>query len=1191
MSELFKLIPDETLRQQALASNPDLSAWVSANAGSGKTHVLANRVVRLLLQGVNPSRILALTFTKTAAGEMAKRVFKTLGEWSVMDDDKLREQLVRLQGPDIRPADVLYARTLFARSLETPGGLKIQTIHAFCEALLHQFPLEANVAGNFTVLDPADESALMEEARRWVILRAESGNAPDLADAFAAIMAFASDHAIGNVMDELVSRREEILGWLDAAGGAQQAERATRRAMNVGPDETADDVRRRVLNGLPLSDDEWRSLANTAADNAKQPAGEMRLANNIRAYLGTDNLEDRYRALCAALLKKDGEPFAKGSIVSKRIGDAIPHIRETLLAVAGQLSQGNVLLRTLAQIVETKNLMVLGEAMLKRYRQLKRSRGQLDFNDLIARTADLLLRKEARAWVLYKLDLGIDHVLLDEAQDTSPQQWSIVNALVEEFFAGEGASGPHRTIFAVGDEKQSIYSFQGARPQSFSDQRRLFQKQATGAGKIFQPAKLNLSFRSTPDVLNAVDKVFDEPSNREGLTSDGSYDGHTALRSKAPGCVEIWDRIEGDTLEVPTDWTAPMGDDGKPHQSVQLAEAVAQQIADWIARKELIYPRDTDNQPRPITAGDIIVLVRSRDTFIPALSRALKERAIPVAGTDRLAVTDHIAVKDMIALGNVMLTPQDDLSLAALLRSPLFDVSEDDLMELALNRHDEQTLFESLEMEATRADGPKPAFAQAHRLLTRWMERADAMPVYEFYARILGDDRGRRKLYARLGPEAEDVLDAFLALALKHEQSGLPGLHGFLEALEMGNAELKRELAEGRGEVRVMTVHAAKGQEAPIVFLVDKSSEAYIAQNRPALYRIGSEDDSDPRRAYVWAPSKSDHGAMSAAAEARVKELAEQEYRRLLYVGMTRAEDRLILCGYKSKGRNPMPNWHAMVKEALADDLEEVEGLNPEIPVYRMTSDLKADSSTIVEKKLKSAIPRTALPAWMGHRMPRERALPRPLAPSGAQALIEEHLAQDEAFPSVLEGLEQEESPQAPFARRRGTAIHKLLQVWPDLDAEGRFEKASAYLAAALPEATPVQTDAMLKTIVDVVENPDFAQWFDPRSSRAELPVMGRIDLASGPRPVSGTIDRLAVCDDHVMLLDFKTGTHPPQTVEDVSPDYVTQMALYRALVSRIYPQKPVRAALIWTHAPQGPRLMELPADALDAALAILTAL
>ena len=1175
MSASKLTVDDRTNQQQALASNPNTSVWVSANAGSGKTTVLARRVVRLLLNGTDPSRILCITYTKAAAGEMANKVFETLSDWAVIADNDLREELTKVELKAPTKAQLNRARTLFARALETPGGLKIQTIHAFCEALLHQFPLEANVPGTFTVADDRTQKELLEQARRSVLLKAYGEPESELGKGFADMLEFATDSAIEKALSEAITRREELIAWLDIVGSPQAAEEQARKRFQFSNEETSQSLMVASIDQSLFSAEDLEQMAAVGRFNEK--GYDKKLSERIDAFKNAKKSKRNRFALFQSIFLTDGKARSYKAFATKAVKEIFPDLEERLERECDRIKEAKLRINTLDLIVNSTGFFAFASAMITRYREEKRIRGLLDFDDLVSRTVDLLQRSDASAWVLYKLDWGIDHLLLDEAQDTSPRQWQVVEALVNEFFGGASSRDIDRTVFAVGDEKQSIYSFQGAEPASFARQKILFHSKAKDSDKPFEEASLGLSFRSTEDVLGSVDKVFSNTQYETAVTAQGDYQPHTAARKNDPGHVDVWTMETSLDVDQPEAWHEPVDQSDSQHQAVRTANRIADQIADWLDSGERF-----EASGKLVTAGDIIVLVRARDRFVTAINRALKDKRIPVAGSDRLTLTNHIAVQDLITLGQVIVTPQDDLSLAALLKSPLFGVSEEDLFDLARGRLKtgyEVSLFEEL----SETDGT-PIHAHFERL-QRWMRRVDNMPVYEFFGQVLGADGGRKQFLARLGPEVEEVLDAFLAITLEHERSGLPGMQSFLEALLQEEPVIKREQDQVPNEVRVMTVHASKGLEAPIVFLVDKGSAAFQSGHAPAIYDWGDNNSAHlGQKGLLWVPKRDQHGSETLRSLNHAQQQAEDEYMRLLYVGMTRAKDRLIVCGYHGQTKLPDPNWHTIVSDALKpeamslqdDDGEEI-GIRWHAPDRPSPLPLHhADEAPV------DVVQVNELPEWIGHRLPTESALPRPLSPSGAQALIDESLAVESDILSLLETSKTPIEGLSPA--KRGTLVHRLLQVLPDFPLEDRFAIAVSYIERSAPNAPIAAQDALLKQTFEVLNDPNISPWFDPVISSAEVPVMGEVKLASGIRSVSGTIDRLVVEEDRVLLLDYKTSSFVPSNVDAVPKDYVTQMALYRHLVERIYPNKPVLAVLIWTQAPSGPKVMALPENTLNEA-------
>lgn len=1165
------VIDNRTKNLQAKASTPKNSAWVSANAGSGKTHVLTQRVVRLLLSGVKPSRILCLTYTNAAAGEMSNRVFETLGGWVGLPTQDLIDELAEIERRDPSPHQVERARMLFAQALETPGGLKIQTIHAFCEALLHQFPLEANVPASFSVLDEAGQRQMIASARRD--LAVEAGANPDspVGRAFLDLMGLASDAQLEKALEEVVARREELSNWLHRIGGPSATNNLAKVSLGFEVEDNIASLMATAIAGSFFETIDCRHVADLCLATGEAKAADI--ARNLRSYADTDDATNKAEIISALVLTKKGHPLSFAKYPSNAVEAAVPGIREYLAGEAERWMAALGRISEMRLIEATQPLLVVADFILGHYHRAKRQRGLLDFDDLIERTRHLLSRSDARSWVLYKLDLGIDHILLDEAQDTSPEQWDIVSALADEFFAGESARQANRTVFAVGDEKQSIYSFRGAEPRNFATQRNRYERQAKLAQHDFCHVDLGLSFRSTIDVLGAVDSVFSIPENAAGVTFVEPPPAHTSARPNDPGSVEVWGLIEPSQGDDPPDWHTPTEFVGR-HQADLLAREIATQLGQWIGSETI------SSTGEPITAGDILVLVRSRDRFVTALTRELKSRKIAVAGADRLTITDHIAVKDLLAIGQVALTPGDDLTLAVVLKSPMIGVSEEELYELSQSRFRgdrEISLFEALQ------EAQDTVFRDAGKLIQRWQYLAGQLPVFEFFAQILGAMGGRSKFFARLGGEAEDVLDAFLDAALMHEREGLPGLQAFIDALREDAPEIKREMDRSAGEVRIMTVHAAKGLEAPIVFLVDKCSAAFQGQHAPALYcwPEGKMDDI-----YLWVPEAKLHSPTTRRLRGEQQRRAEEEYRRLLYVGMTRAEDRLIVCGYRGSRNPPSPNWHAMVSSALAPDWVNVDCEDGN-PIRRrwQARNTPPEPGFVRQKVADAGLGRSVtLPDWIHHRLPRESMLPRPLNPSGAQAIIDEKRVDSNA---VMSPFAERGSPKkgSMNPRKRGTLIHRLLQHLPDIDEEEWSSSARSFLERHAPEVDAGAREYLVNVILMTLRSPQLTGCFDAEHSVAEVPVMGTIQLSDGPRAVSGTIDRLAVLSQEVVIVDFKTGRQIPGDENSIPPDHVMQMALYRALVAPIYPRKPVRCLIVWTHAADSPLVLQVPAVGMDAVM------
>ncbi len=1163
---------DWTTRQQGLASDPERSAWVAANAGSGKTHVLSQRVIRLLLAGCRPSAILCLTYTKAAASEMANRVFDRLAQWTRLDDAALGDHIAELDGKRPDAERLEFARQLFARALETPGGLKIQTIHAFCEAVLHQFPLEANVAGHFEVMDDAATAQLLAEARQALLEAVARRSDPGLAEAFETVLEAAGEWGLEALLGEILHKRQPIRRFLKTADTLGGVDPVLRRAVRLGPQEDADSVHRSVWP-LPPGVDLADFCAAAEAQKAKTPP---KWAQKLTVAAQADDPGERFALLRAAFVRQDGAPRSLKNAVTAAMEASLPGAEAWLAEVSDRICAAQDRLQIFEMVRQTGAALLLARRLDRDYEDLKRRQGRLDFDDLVGRTAALLERDGAGSWVHYKLDRGIDHILVDEAQDTSPDQWAVIDKLSDEFFAGQTARDVRRTLFAVGDEKQSIYSFQGARPELFMQTGRTARKRAFHAERLFDQLNLHLSFRSTPDVLSAVDAVFSLAENRKGLQSNDEAVSHAAFRSREPGCVELWEMIGKQRADDHEDWTAPFNATPESAPPAVLARRVAGTIEGWLRDGETLVQ---DGERRPVRSGDILVLVRKRDGFVGALMRQLKRAHITVAGADRLRLTAHIAVEDLMALGRFVLMPGDDLSLCAVLKSPLFGFSEDDIFHLAAQRKDEESVFARLSTLA----GRDRRWAAAHERLAGLLAHADRAPVHDFFARILGPDGGRARFLARLGSEVGDILDEFLAFALEHEQAGLPGLEGFLATLEDQSPEIKRELQQGRDEVRIMTVHAAKGLEAPIVFLVDSGGKPAEASHLPRLQELPIDQTVGALPpAIVWASGKSSDNTTTQALKRTRLDLNEDEYRRLLYVGMTRAADRLILCGYHGLREPAYRHWHKMVSDALTGSAacspQEFHAGDQQWSGFRYVVSAP-DESRPVDVSGKAAAEAQALPAELTTPLPRPAHLPRPLTPSAAGLTVETDNAASGRSPFF------DDPSAAGRSMERGRIVHRLLQVLPDIARDGRREAVRRYGDRALASWPAGDRVEMAEAVFAVLDDPAFAPVFAP-GSRAEVSVMGTLTIDGEQRALSARLDRIAVSDDRVLIVDYKTNRSPPKTVDDVPQVTMTQMALYRSLLQPLYPGKSVQTALLFTEAP---RLIVLPADRLDAALQGLT--
>jgi ATP-dependent helicase/nuclease subunit A len=1011
--------------------------------------------------------------------------------------------------------------------LETPGGLKVQTIHAFCTRLLHQFPFEADVAARFSVLDEATTNELLRRLALDALLEASANPDSPLGRALAAGIMAAADQTFVQLIEQAIRARAALTEWLAEAGNIDAAMAALSADLGVAPHDTPESVEEEFFTRSHIPPDDWPALIEVLDAGLASDKKHVAALQAARLAQGRERIDAYLQVFCTT------ELAPRKNLVTKRIAENNPEWLARMQAEQERVCRLLERERAIATRERTRALVTIAADVLRRYQNEKDRRGLLDYDDLIDKTLTLFSRSSA-AWVLYKLDLGIDHMLIDEAQDTSPRQWKIIEKICSEFMPGGARENVKRTIFAVGDEKQSIFSFQGAVPQAFEEMRRFFERQFDRPELGWRYLRFHHSFRSGGNVLGSVDRVFSAREIYTSITADeAGVPEHRSLPERAPGLVEIWDLQAPEAREREIEgWDAPFDTESEVSPRVKLARRIAAQVAAWRARG--------------LRAGVVLVLVRQRGPLFEAIIRALKDAGLPVAGADRLVLAEHIAVMDMIALADALLLPEDDLALACALKSPLFGFSEEQLFALAWNRA--SSLRASLRAKASE----DAAFAEADRSLDRLASLARRESPFGLFAHVLGPWRGRARFLARLGPEANDALDEFLNLALDYEVRETPSLQGFLAWLRAAQSEVRRDMEMARDEIRVMTVHGAKGLEANTVILADTTTDPK-GSHPPKLLELGT--------GFVWNGRKQDDVAPLATARQAYERDARDEYRRLLYVAMTRAAERLVVCGAQGKNKIPDGCWYNLVRDALEPDCVVEPADDGDGTVLRFR---KGEPEL---QKVSEEAPTPApvvLPMWLRRNAAREAPAIRTLTPSSAEAPVN-----------------RAPSPGVAQALLRGSLTHRLLQSLPDIPPERREQAARAFLALAGRELDPAQQTRIGEQVLRIVAHSDFAALFGA-GSRAEVPLVGRLTAGGETVRVSGQIDRLVVSPTDVLIADFKSDRARPERIEEVPPGYVRQLALYRALLMQLYPGRPVRAALVWTEVPE---LMELSLTALDAAL------
>ena len=1116
--------PNDATIAQIDAARPDASTWLSANAGSGKTRVLTDRVARLLLEDVDPQNILCLTYTKAAASEMQNRLLKRLGTWAMKSNTELEQELAELGaavGAD--PSYYKNARRLFAKAIETPGGLRIQTIHSFCASLLRRFPLEAGVTPQFTELDDRSSAQLREQVADDL---ATSSEGKLLLDMIA--------HLGGNEFEKftasIVSNKEKFAREL-TEGEIKKL---------LGLPETAD---QNYPSNLALTGEEKILVEDLLTIRPSVSGSYQGFIDNLKSAVNLPNPTDATAALYELCLYQSSEKngaYSKWASKSrnfpqsnhKKAVETFEPFIEGVHALMDRVHLAKNAELSLAAAQSTLALHAFARAFLARYDATKQSRGWLDFDDLILKTKALLTNPQVAEWVLYRLDGGIDHILVDEAQDTSPEQWAVIEELAREITSGQGAQAEKpRTIFVVGDKKQSIYSFQGADAAEFGRMQNLFQDKLSLHDKPLHSRNLAYSFRSASAILNTVDAVFEEQDSA-AFEADAR---HIAFHETMPGRVDIWPIVEkSDKAEDPL-WYDPL-DILTPDDPVSvLAAKIASSIKQMIDSNALIPTKHTDGiwQARPIHEGDVLILLQRRSELFHEIIRACKLAGLEVAGADRLRIGEQIAVKDITALLKFLATQEDDLSLAAVLRSPLFGWSEQELFTLAANR--KGYLWEALRSETVTHSATLEILNDLRRV-------TDFLRPYDLIERILTRHKGRQNILARLGYEAEDALDAFLTQALNYERASVPSLTGFLSWLESDDPEIKRQTEAAGKRIRVMTVHGSKGLEAPIVIMPDTADR----KNEFRGQIVGVEGTA------LYKQSKDDSPAVLQDAVDQQIAAQQAERERLLYVSMTRAEKWLIIAaaGEAKSGGN---SWYESVSNA-AEKLP----FEPVSHDGQIIQRLESGDWTALIDHSQSDLPQDA-------QIPLEPQFTKsaPDGPSRPQTCSASKLPGAKAL-AGSDGLDE------TAAMRFGTKVHLLLEHLPSVAPAERFTLAQGLLSGYDEKEENVAVCAEVET---VLSNKALAPLF---AENALSEVALSAPSATLGKRLHGIIDKLVLSGDRVLAVDFKTNATVPEAPQDTPLGILRQMGAYSEALALIYPNRKIETAILWTKTAS---LMTLPQD------------
>ena len=1115
---------DPASARQLAAARPEISTWLSANAGSGKTKVLTDRVARLLLNGVLPEHILCLTYTKAAASEMQNRLFERLGAWSMRADAALRDELQQLGlETELDVAMLRKAITLFARAIEAPGGLKIQTIHSFCAALLRRFPLEAGVSPQFHEMDE-------RASRLFAGSILDDISASDQQSVIGSVAAYCNETDVMDLIASVLKHRQLF------AQGSAKAEIWGR--LNLPVTLTGE-----ALCAGVFTQDAWGLIGTLVSVLSTGSSTDQRNGEKL-AKLSAPSLEAL--GLLEQLLLW-GEGTTKNTPFSAKIdafptkalrdGALQPHL-PALHALMARVEDTRDQRLGLMEAKKTAVLYAFAAVFLPAYEREKQALGWLDFDDLILKARGLLTDQAVADWVLYRLDGGIDHILVDEAQDTSPIQWQVIEKLAQEFTSGQGArSNRGRTIFVVGDKKQSIYSFQGADPAEFDRMKADFAARLKPTDTPLFDASLAHSFRSSSAILALVDNLFAPVPGVSGAAGEQ----HLAFKTKMPGRVDLWPALEAVEKQKDRSWERPVDLPDQDNHLVQLARHIAEEI-DHMITKKVAIPEEIGKtgryHMRPVRAADFLILVQRRSDLFQEIIRACKAQNLPIAGADRLKLGAEMAVKDLLALLAFLATPEDDLSLAVVLKSPLVGWDEQTLFTLAQGRG-RKFLWQVLRA-ATDQHGHLIA------MLNDLLLQADFLRPYELLERVLTYYAGRKLLLGRLCQEAEDGLNALLGQAMAYERSDVPSLTGFLVWMQSDGLEIKRQADQDGNQIRVMTVHGAKGLESPIVILPDTAKRDARLHDDLLVAQDGA----------FWKVPRAEMPPRLRELRERKLRAEEEERDRLLYVAITRAEKWLIVAAAGDLGADQRA-WYQKISlgvEALAAQSQRF----PTGMGRRFDYGVWGPCSAEVEEE--QSVPSLVLEEFFNEVAPPVPAQPKPLSPSD--------LGGEKSLQSDAEETDED-------AKLLGLQIHKLLEVLPSLDPALWPDMCSKILYQAGLPASAETFEALKAEVLGVLKTPDL-QFLFGFDALAEVALSGPVAGLEN-KQVYGIVDRLVVQEAAVWLVDFKSNAQVPESPAEVPLGLLRQMAAYAAVIARTYPDHQIIPALLWT---KQARLMPLP-DAL----------
>ncbi len=1125
---------EEVEKKQQKASDPTYSIWTSASAGSGKTTVLVKRLLRMLLSGIEPSKILCITFTNTGSAEMRNRINSKLSEWTTMSNEDLEKEIIKLEGNNNNINEKLkIARTLFAKILDNSNDFKILTIHSFCQQIIKRFPLEAGIIPNFQIADEILASELLIQSEKELLKTQNE----EIKKSINYIFTFINEDQFIKLLKQAIGQKDSLLYLKNRFVSVQGIIDELKKVFDI-KNLKIEEIKENFYNETDFTIIS-QEIKDTLKTDGKQ--FDQKFIEIIQKYKNNKNLIEDY---ISCFLTGDGK--MKTRLLSVGMQKLFPELNNFIMSETERSKQMNEYLNNLANFNFTSSFLNVVYYIFEIYAFLKKQKGCLDYSDLIFETSKLLDKSDFSGWINYKLDEGIDHILIDEAQDTSPLQWNIVRSITSEFFSGYGSkSDKNRTIFVVGDEKQSIFSFQGAEPDIFHLTLKDYEQKIQLCGKNFDSIFLNTSFRSLKAILNTVDGVFEDPARRTSTTKLVDKIQHKFARNEACGKVEVWPLIDEEKLteeeknnkinkenkvkNQAKDWEINYLEKIELSNKQKLAETIANEVSSWFYKGRLIYDRKT-KQLRKLKYSDIMILVKKRDKdFINYLIRQFNRKNIPIMGNDKFDLIDNIISQDIIALLNFLVFNDDDLSLANIIKSPFLNLNEDDLYAICDYKNDKKcTLWQALqniEKYSTQA-----------KFLKEIIEKSNNSTIYELLLFIFNKKDKRTAFKKRFPYIANEIIKEFLNLASDYENShNNTTILNFINFLETTNLEIKRDIEQTTNEIKILTVHASKGMESPIIILPDTNHTAQTIKKIDEILQYRERGDN-----YYIPILQKEKTELLEKVKDYMKEETEEEYLRLLYVAMTRAENELYVCDYKKNNKPKENSWYSILLNVLQNNkdkkIRKSEFIDGDI-LY--VGDENIYDNNTLQKENKEE-----------NKQQNIQNIEKIIS------IINQDNNQKNEIKIINPSLYyQETAIKNPIENNQnienGKMVHKLLEILPDTNREEWNDIIDIYLKNA-------ENKIRIKEIVlGILNNKDFDFLFS-KNSKAEVPIFGKIDKDI----ISGQIDRISIDENNVYIVDYKNTNYLPKKVPE---KYKIQLDLYKKLLEKIYKNKKINCYILWT--------------------------